>query len=133
MTESFLLSPRSGGVKAILVVDDDPDIRLACQDRLECWGYVVHSAASGEEALTLLATQQIHAMLLDLYLPGLEGLEVLRLMREQGLGLPVLLISAAHSGQATQLSGPIGAQGFLAKPFESIELERWVKRWVGAP
>jgi CheY-like chemotaxis protein len=104
-------------VKAILVVDNDPDVRLACRDRLERWGYVVHSAASGEQALTLLSTQEIHAMLLDLHLPGLEGAEVLRLIRAQGLTLPILLISASHSGQVDELLTVRGAQGFLAKPF----------------
>lgn len=120
-------------MKAILVVDDDPDIRLLCRDRLEGWGYVVHSAASGEQALALLSTLEIHAMLLDLHLPGLEGAEVLRLIREQGLTLPILLISASHSGQPNQLVGPNGAQGFLSKPFESVELEHWVRQWMGAP
>ena len=115
-------------MKTILVVDDDPDIRLACQDRLERWGYVVHSVASGEEALALLSRHQIHAMLLDLHLPGLEGLEVLRLIREQDLAFPILLMSASHSGQPNKLMGANGAQGFLPKPFENIELEYWVRR-----
>ena len=96
-------------MKAILVVDDDPDIRLLCQDRLGRWGYVVHSAASGEQALAFLSTHEIHAMLLDLHLPGLEGAEVLRLTREQGLALPILLISASHSGQPNKLVGLQGA------------------------
>jgi len=65
-------------VKSILVVDDDPDIRLFCHDLLEYWGYVVHGSATGEQALTLLSTREIQALLLDLHLPGLSGSDVLR-------------------------------------------------------
>lgn len=120
-------------MKSILAVDDDPDIRLLCRDRLERLGYVVHSAASGERALALLSTHEIHAMLLDLHLPGLEGAEVLRLIRGQGLALPILVMSASHSRQPNQLVGSNDAQGFLPKPFENVALEHWVRRWVGAP
>lgn len=119
-------------MKAILVVDDDPDIRFVCRDRLEHLGYLVHCAASGEHALAVLSTHDIDAMILDVHLPGLNGAEVLRLTREQGLTLPVLLISASHSGQADKLVGSNGAQGFLPKPFENIELDHWVRQWVGA-
>ncbi|MDL1890313.1 response regulator [Nitrospirales bacterium NOB] len=51
-------------------------------------------ANSGEHALVVLSTHDIHAMVLDLHLPGLQGAEVLRLTRKPGLGLPILLISA---------------------------------------
>ena len=120
-------------MKTILVVDDDPDIRLVCRDRLEHLGYVVHCAASGEHAIAVLSTYDIDAMVLDLHLPGLEGAEVLRLTREQGLTLPILLISASHSGLANKLVGANGAQDFLPKPFANEELDRWVIQWVGLP
>lgn len=122
-----------GAVKAILVVDDDPDIRLVCRDQLEHLGYVVHCAPSGDHAIAVLSTHDIHAMILDLHLPGLGGAEVLRLTREQGLGLPVLLISASHSGRADELVHLRAAQGFLAKPFANVDLDRWVRQWVGPP
>ena len=120
-------------VKAILVLDDDPDIRLVCRDRLEHLGYLVHCADSGEHALAVLSTHDIHAMVLDLHLPGLQGAEVLRLARKQGLGLPILLISASHSGQVDELLTVQGAQGFLAKPFANEEFDRWLTQWVGSP
>lgn len=93
----------------------------------------MHCAASGEHAIAVLSTHDIDAMVLDLHLPGLEGAEVLRLLREQGLTLPILLISASHSGRATKLVGANGAQDFLPKPFENDELDRWVTQWVGLP
>ena len=128
------MSMQEGGrLKSILVVDDDPDIRLVCRDRLEHLGYVVHCAASGEHAIAVLSTHDIDAMVLDLHLPGLEGAEVLQLTREQGLTLPILLISASHSGLATKLVGANGAQDFLPKPFANEELDRWVIQWVGLP
>ena len=120
------------GLKAILVVDDDPDIRLFCKDRLEAWGYAVHTAVSGEQALALVPTLAIQAVLLDLHLPDIEGAEVLRAMRARGLECPILLLSAAHSSKLTPLVGPSGAQGFLSKPFDSLGLQHWIMEWVGA-
>lgn len=120
-------------MKSIVIVDDDPDIRLLCQDRLEHFGYVVHTAESGQEALVLLSIHSFHGMLLDLHLSGLDGGEVLHLIRAQGLTLPVLVISASSSEQPDALVRSGMAQGYLRKPLDCGALDHWLREWVGVP
>jgi len=103
----------------ILIVEDDPDIAelLAVSFRKEGWRSL--SAADGEQALALLEAHQISLCVLDLMLPGIDGLAVLRSLRKKSSGaqLPVI-IASARGEEADIVAGlDLGADDYIAKPF----------------
>jgi signal transduction histidine kinase/CheY-like chemotaxis protein len=101
----------------ILVCDDDPGIRTIVNEHLSRQGYTVLEASSGEEALTLAAENEIEAILLDLYMPGLSGWETLQRLRNTPATahIPVVVLSVLSSALRPQLTGD--AQGWVQKPF----------------
>jgi two-component system nitrogen regulation response regulator NtrX len=102
----------------VLIVDDEPGIRASLAGILEDEGFTTASAASGEQALELLATEPFDAMLLDVWLPGIDGLEVLRRLREMRLGdapAPIMISGHASIESAVQAT-KLGAFDFLEKP-----------------
>lgn len=108
----------------VLVVDDEPDVQLLVRLFLEPEGATIETAASGEEALELIATDPPDLVLLDLGLPGIGGQEVLRILRDEGrlAQLPVLVVSA-HAGSGTTADVlAIGCRAYLSKPFTRVEL-----------
>jgi CheY-like chemotaxis protein len=112
----------------ILVVDDERFFREAIRDALGEAGLAVELAASGEEALEKLAERRFAAAVLDLQLPGLHGLEVLRRARELRPELRVVILSA-HTEQANVLQAlRLGAFDYLAKPLHEEELVFSVRR-----
>jgi two-component system, OmpR family, response regulator MprA len=106
----------------ILVVDDEPAVRDAVRRALSFEGYDVQIAAEGTEALDLLATEQVDAVVLDILMPDVSGLDVCRRLRAAGDTTPVLLLTAR--GQvADRVAGlDAGADDYLAKPFALQEL-----------
>jgi signal transduction histidine kinase/CheY-like chemotaxis protein len=109
------LPPRGEG--AILICDDDPGIRTIVSEHLTRQGYTVIEASSGDQALTLAAEQQVEAILLDLYMPGLSGWETLQRLRNNPAtaNIPVVVLSVLSSTLRPQLTGD--AQGWVQKPF----------------
>jgi two-component system nitrogen regulation response regulator NtrX len=100
----------------ILVVDDEEDIRLSLRGVLEDEGYDVAGAATGEEAADLLERETPDLVLLDIWLPGIDGLSVLDLVREKSEDLPVIMISG-HGNIETAVSAMNkGASDFIEKP-----------------
>jgi DNA-binding response OmpR family regulator len=81
-------------MKKILLVDDEESIHLLYREELEEEGYVVHSALSGEEALEKLSIILPDLVILDINMPGMNGIDVLRRMKEINQNLPVILSSA---------------------------------------
>ncbi|MBL8756194.1 MAG: response regulator, partial [Planctomycetes bacterium] len=78
----------------ILVIEDEPDLRNGLQHNLELEGFKVLTAADGREGLRRAKEGQASLVLLDLMLPGMPGLEVLRHLRETGREIPVIILSA---------------------------------------
>jgi adenylate cyclase len=113
----------SGEDREILVVDDAPaNVRLL-EAILVTRGYRVRAAASGEEALRAVATQRPDLVVLDVVMPGMDGIEVCRRLREEPAtrALPVLMITA--SDDAVKIPAlEAGADDFIAKPFDQPEL-----------
>ena len=105
----------------ILVVDDDPLIARLVRVHLDKAGYRVLTAASGEDALDLTATEMPDLVILDLMLPGMDGYEVCRAIREFSL-VPVVMLTA-RGEQVDKLRGfEMGADDYLTKPFAPAEL-----------
>jgi two-component system nitrogen regulation response regulator NtrX len=109
----------------VLVVDDEAAIRQALRMVLEYEGCRVSEAAEGEEALRLVRARQPDAVLLDIRMPGLSGLDTLRRLRELGADMPVLMISGHGTIETAVEALRAGAQDFLEKPLErDIVLKR---------
>ena len=80
--------------RRILIVEDDRTLRQALTFNLEREGYEVRGAVDGQQALDWARTDQFDLMLLDVMLPGMSGIEVLRVLRSEGIGTPVIVLSA---------------------------------------
>jgi DNA-binding response OmpR family regulator len=104
----------------ILVVDDDEAILEVVADVLRFEGYPVETAGDGAEALDAVDRRRPALVLLDMRMPRLDGWGFARILRERGIELPILVMTAARD--AAGWADEIGAQGFLAKPFDIGEL-----------
>ncbi len=106
----------------VLVVDDEPQVREIVASYLEREGFAVRTAADGTEALAELARQRADLVVLDLMLPGVDGLTVLRQLRESGDEVPVIVLSA-RGRESERVAGlELGADDYLAKPASPREV-----------
>jgi two-component system, OmpR family, KDP operon response regulator KdpE len=105
----------------ILVVDDEPSIVRVIAANLRVRGYEVLTAASGETALTAADTQQPDCIVLDLGLPGIDGLEVLRRLRTWAR-TPVVILTAVGDERDKATALDLGANDYVTKPFDMAEL-----------
>ncbi len=106
----------------ILIVEDEAAISMPLRDRLESEGYEVGVAGDGLEGFARAFTGEWDLLILDLMLPGRGGLEVCRDLRGQGITTPVLMLTARDQTVDKVLGLKIGADDYLTKPFEMIEL-----------
>jgi len=108
----------------ILIVDDDPDIVMMLEDRLQAAGYETVAALEGQQALDLIVQESPHLVLLDLTLPKLSGLDVLkRLAQVKPLDSPPVIVMTAHASiQAAVEAMKEGAYDFLTKPLDNDHL-----------
>jgi two-component system response regulator MprA len=107
---------------AILVVDDDPPILRMLERTLTAEGYAVETAADGGAALAAVEHAVPDVVVLDVAMPGLDGLAVCRRLRRAGLALPVLLLTARDSVSDRVAGLDAGADDYLVKPFAPEEL-----------
>ncbi|WP_188261889.1 response regulator [Azospirillum tabaci] len=106
----------------LLVVEDDPALARQLAERLEGEGYAVDRAADGEEGQFLGETEPYDAIVLDLGLPRVDGLTVLRSWRAQGITAPVIILTARGAWTEKVQGIDAGADDYLAKPFSMEEL-----------
>jgi two-component system copper resistance phosphate regulon response regulator CusR len=120
---TFFEDNREGFMVAkILIVEDENKIADALVAGLQAEGYVAQSVESGEEALFLLSRDAFDLIILDVMLPGRNGFEVLKLIRQTSESLPVLMLTA-RDGVEDRVQGlDIGADDYLTKPFAFTEL-----------
>ncbi len=112
----------------ILVADDEPDIVLGLSDRLKWLGHEVTSACDGQVALTVLESQPVDLVFLDLEMPRLSGIEALRRMRQRWPDLPVIILTAHGTIPLAVEAMKDGAVDFLTKPFEPGQLDSVVAK-----
>jgi DNA-binding response OmpR family regulator len=112
----------------ILVAEDDTAIAVLLIEVLGEEGYVVQLAASGADALAALQADRLDLALIDLYLPGLSGWELLQAVRAQQIDVPIVVMTA--SSLATDELAAAGARTCLFKPFELDELLECVAQHI---
>src|ERR1700751_4874691 len=114
----------------ILVVEDEKKIATFVQRGLKECGFVVDVVCNGDEALEVILAHYFDAVVLDVMLPGRDGLSILRVLRERGNSVPVLLLTA-RGEIAEKVEGlNLGADDYLAKPFSIDELVARVRALV---
>jgi two-component system alkaline phosphatase synthesis response regulator PhoP len=106
----------------ILLVEDEPGLVLTLSDRLRSEGYPVDASYDGNNALEQATRHQFGLIILDIMLPGKDGFEVCRELRQRGVSTPILMLTA-RTQMADKITGlKIGADDYLTKPFEMLEL-----------
>lgn len=106
----------------ILVVDDEPAIRRYLKTSLSAQGYEIAEAEDGESALVALKREQPDLLVLDLGLPGIDGLEVIRTLREAGSALPIVVVTVRSDEAGKVKALDLGADDYVTKPFGIEEL-----------
>ena len=106
----------------ILIAEDERDLNRIVSARLEAEHYSVDSCYDGEEALDYLAAAEYDAVILDIMMPKLDGLSVLRKIRQKGSSVPVLLLTAKDSIEDRVNGLDAGANDYLIKPFAQEEM-----------
>jgi DNA-binding response OmpR family regulator len=107
---------------AVLVVDDEPTIAEVVARYLARAGYETHVAGDGPQALATAGEQRLDLVVLDLMLPGIDGLEVMRRLR-RGLAPPAIILLTARGEESDRITGlRLGADDYVVKPFSPVEL-----------
>lgn len=121
----------------ILLIEDETQLQAQIQQQLETDGYMVDTCSDGEAGLFCASEYPLDAAIIDIGLPGMSGLEVIKTLRDQGSLLPILILTARDSWQDKVNGLETGADDYLAKPFQMEELKARVKallrRATGTP
>src|SRR6187399_1542471 len=108
--------------KRVLLVEDEPGLVLTLTDRLRSEGYVVTSATDGPSGLAVAIRDTFDVILLDVMLPGMSGFDVCRDVRQRGVTTPIIMLTARGQTVDKVLGLKIGADDYLTKPFDMLEL-----------
>ncbi|MGQ9599803.1 MAG: response regulator [Anaerolineae bacterium] len=111
----------------ILIVEDYDPIRWTLANLLQCEGYEVDQAANGRQALARLAIRQFDAILMDVYMPGMNGLEACRRVRRTSQ-VPILMFAAYGDPVMREEALNCGADDFIVKPMDLERLLAWIRR-----
>jgi CheY-like chemotaxis protein len=116
----------------VLVVDDDPVIQKLLQVNFEMEGYSVITASDGEEGLARAQSERPDAIVLDVMMPKMDGLEVARRLKgdPDTQGIPIVLLSAKAQQTDIQAGSATGADEYLTKPFDPLELLQRVESLI---
>ncbi len=108
--------------ETILVIEDDPTLLRVLKDNLEFQGYVVRTACDGEAGLRAALDDQADFILLDIMLPKINGYEICRQIRQKGLDVPIIMLTAKGQEEDVVLGLNLGADDYVTKPFSIKEL-----------
>lgn len=112
----------------VLLVDDEVELVQALAERLELRGFAVRHALSGEEALGVIASDPPDLMVLDLRMPGMDGMEVLRTVKRDHPGIHVIMLTGHGSEKDMETAHMLGAFEYLQKPVDIAVLVAVLKR-----
>ena len=108
--------------KKVLIVEDDPGISLSLKDEFESLGYIVLKAENGRKGLAVARQESPDLIILDLMLPGIDGYEVCRELRNEGNRTPIIMLTAKNKEIDKVLGLELGADDYVTKPFSLREL-----------
>ena len=106
----------------ILIIEDDADLGFGLRNNLEIEGYAVEIAVDGTSGLAALGERRFDLVILDLMIPGIDGLRVLRMMRDRGDRTPVLILTARGQEEDKVRGLKLGADDYVTKPFGVLEV-----------
>ena len=124
------MTPRAGPLR-VLVVDDEPAILRFLHASLESQGYIVSTAANARTALDMVRNGAADLIVLDLGLPDVDGLDVVRQIRDGGETLPIIILSSRDNESAKVKAFDLGADDYVTKPFGSMSSWRASARRSG--
>jgi DNA-binding response OmpR family regulator len=109
-------------METVLIIEDDPTMLVGLKDNFEFKGYKVVTAADGEEGLNAALNARPDIIILDIMLPKINGYEICRLIREQKLNMPIIMLTAKGEESDVVLGLNLGADDYVTKPFSIKEL-----------
>lgn len=115
----------------ILVVDDEEALRTVLSAELEGEGYLVNTAADGDEAIKIIGAQQFHLILLDIKMPNVDGFEVLKFVKQHQPSTKVIMLTGFADLKNAIESKKLGAEDFVSKPYDLVDLLTTVERVLG--
>ena len=110
----------------ILIVDDEQESRELISEFLQLKGYQILIAADGQEAITIVKNERPHIVLLDIRMPGLDGIEVLKRIRAIDKGIGIIMITAVKDERVGEQALKLGACDYITKPIDLNDLEKSV-------
>ncbi len=114
-------------MKKLLVVDDEPSILTLLKFNLEQSGFEVLTAENGNDALDIATTEDLTLIVLDLMLPGMDGMDVCKTLRQEKINTPILMLTAKDDEFDKILGLELGADDYMTKPFSPREVVARVK------
>ena len=108
--------------KRILLVEDEPGLQVTLSDRLRSEGYEVETVSDGETGYERATEETFDLIILDIMLPGKNGFDVCRDLRQDGMTQPILMLTARDQVADKVVGLKLGGDDYLTKPFENIEL-----------
>jgi DNA-binding NtrC family response regulator len=112
----------------ILIVDDEPIVLDSCKRILEAGGYAVVLAASADKALEAMGAEAVSLILMDIKMPGRDGMSLMREVKEKWPDIPVIVMSGYATRETVAEVSKTDAATFIAKPFTPDELQEAVRR-----
>ena len=112
------------GSRKLLIVDDEPKLCRVLSQYFSLKGYEVRAVNRGEEALALVPVFQPHVVLLDLLMPGLSGIEVLRQLKQGHPATKVVMLSASDRDDVVRRTLTLGADAYVCKPADLVKLQQ---------
>ncbi len=117
--------------RRILVIDDDHDIREVLQNRLQAMGFVVVTAGDGYVGMEIVKSSWIDGILLDVDMPVMDGLSMLKELRRWHAHIPVIMMSADNDPDKLKAAIDLGALGYASKPIDSARIGQQCKHLFG--
>jgi len=123
----------SGDGKSILIIDDDPGIRLGYREALRAAGFEVESAEDGREGLKATMKRDFDLILLDIFMPNMNGLDCIRALKMSRPEVPVIIITANEESDVAQEALKCGARDLIPKPIPNDVLVQAVREALALP
>lgn len=119
-------------MKKIVIIEDNDDILFALKTQLESWGYTVFSVKEGREGILLVRKVKPHLIILDIMLPGLDGIRIASLIKHDVYlsKIPVIILTARSDKKTMDLSNSLGVEKYLNKPVDPLELKSAIEELV---